>query len=211
MTLFSFGGPAALYSNDAKNCYDRIMLLVAALCLCHLGCPQSAAMSMIVTIHKMEHHIWTTYGDSVTSSSHRSWKVPIAGIGQGNGAGPHIWAAVSSPMLNVMCEDGFYAHVITSILCLSKKFVRFAFVDNTNLCVHGPHIMTQNVTIKMQHSVDHWEGLLKATGGALVPTKCFWYLINFKWLNNKWQYVTSQQHPGNLSINDESQNRVCIP
>jgi len=42
---------AVLCSNDAKSCYNRITLLVAALCLCCLGCPQSAAMSMIMTIH----------------------------------------------------------------------------------------------------------------------------------------------------------------
>jgi len=31
--------PAALCSNDAKSCYDWIILLVAALCLCQLGVP----------------------------------------------------------------------------------------------------------------------------------------------------------------------------
>jgi len=34
---------------------------------------------------------------------------PIAGIVQGNGAGPAIWAAVSSPMFKIMRQDGFYA------------------------------------------------------------------------------------------------------
>jgi len=143
----------------------------------------------------MEHHSWTTYSDSVTSSSRKSWQALIAGIGQGNGARPHIWAAVSSPMLNVMCTDGFYAHMITSISCMSTKLIGFAFVDDTDLCVHGPHIMSQNVTIKMQHSVDHWEGLMRATGGALVPTKCFWYLLDFQWLNNKWQMSQASNTP----------------
>jgi len=94
--LWQLKKPAALCSNDAKSCYNRITLLAVALCLCWLGCPQPAAMSMITTIHKMEHHIRTTYGDSVMSASCKSWKAPIAGIGQGNGAGPHIWATVSS-------------------------------------------------------------------------------------------------------------------
>jgi len=30
------------------------------------------------------------------------------GIGQGNGTSPSIWAAVSSPMFDIMCQDGFY-------------------------------------------------------------------------------------------------------
>jgi len=87
---------AALCSNDAKSCYDRITLLAAALCLCCLGCSQFSARSMITTIHKMQHHI-QTFGDLATSASHTIWHAPIAGIGQGNGAGPQIWAAVSSP------------------------------------------------------------------------------------------------------------------
>jgi len=84
-------------------------------------------------------------------------------------------------MLDVMQSDGFYAHMITSISLLSKKFVGFAFVDDTNLCVHGPHVNTQNVATAMQLSVDHWEGLLWVIRGKLVPTMCFWYLIDFQW------------------------------
>jgi len=37
------------------------------------------------------------------------WEAPIAGIGQGNGAGPAIWAVVSSPMFEIMQQEGFYA------------------------------------------------------------------------------------------------------
>jgi len=82
--------PVTLCSNDAKGCYDRITLLAAALCLCHLGCPQLAVNSMIMTIHEMRHHIQTTFGDSNFFASRQTWQALIAGISQGNGAGPHI-------------------------------------------------------------------------------------------------------------------------
>jgi len=61
--------PAALCSNDAKSCYNCIVLLVAALCLCHLGASQQSVFSMLSTIHQMEHHIRTTYGSSSKSGS----------------------------------------------------------------------------------------------------------------------------------------------
>ncbi len=115
--------PAALCSNDAKSCYDWITLLAATLCLCRLGCPFSAVDSMITTIHEMNHHVHTTYGDSNTSASRSSWQAPIDGIGQGNGAGPHIWATVSSPMFDIMRLDGFYAHVVTSISRMTKNWL----------------------------------------------------------------------------------------
>ncbi len=101
--------PVVLCLNDAKSCYDRITLLAAALCLCRLGVLINAVQSMTKMIHGMNHHIRTMYGDSSQSANRHTWATPIAGIGQGNGVGPAIWAAVSSPMFEIMCQDGFYA------------------------------------------------------------------------------------------------------
>ena len=101
-----------------------------------------------------------TFGDSTISATRQVWRAPIAGIGQGNSAGPQIWAAVSLPMFDIMRSEGFYAHVISAISGQSQKLVGFAFVDDTDLCVHGPHITVQNVTSAMQHSVNQWQGLL---------------------------------------------------
>jgi len=167
--------------------------------------------SMITTIHEMEHHIRTKYGVSSVSASKRTWNEAIAGIGQGNRAGPQIWAAVSSPILDIMRADGFYAHLIAAVSQTAKKMVGFAFVDDTDLCVYGTKVTPTSVQAEMQKAVDHWEGLLRATGGALVPTKCFWYLIDFQFKNNEWQYITKAQKPGELSIKDNTQKRVAIP
>ncbi len=103
-----------------KKLLQRITLLAATLCLCRLGGPQLMVSSMISTIHKMEHHIHTTFSDSTISASHHTWTAPITGIGQGNGAGPQIRATVSSPILDIMRSDGFYVHLIAAI-SLTKK------------------------------------------------------------------------------------------
>jgi len=63
-------------------------------------------------------------------------------------------------MFNLMRLDGFYVHIIATISRREKTLVGFAFVDDTNLCVHGPHINSTNVQSVMQHLVDNWEGLL---------------------------------------------------
>jgi len=203
--------PAALCSNNAKTCYDRIMPLAAVLCLCQFWGPTLAVCSMITTLYEMQHHIRTTFGDSKLFASRQTWGTLIAGIGQGNSAGPHIWAAVSSLMFDIMHSDSFYAHVITSILGLHKQLVGFAFVDDTDLCVCGPHIDSSNVVDAMQQSVDNWEGLLRATSGALVPTKCFWYHIDFRWNNNQWMYATDNHRSGQVTIQDDDKQRVTIP
>ncbi len=171
--------PAALCSTDAKSCYDRIVLLIVALCLCRLGASQSSVNSMITTLHQMEHCIRTSFGDSKKGGNHKRWGKPIAGIGQGNGAGLQIWAAVSSPLFELLQQHGFFAHIIGTILLYARKLTGFAFVDDTDLCVTHPSNNILQVASHMQGSVTSWEGLLRATGGALVPDKCFWYLIDF--------------------------------
>jgi len=89
--------------------------------------------------------------------------------------------------------------------------VGFAFVDDTNLCVYGTRVTPMSMQAEMQQAIDHWEGLLRATRGVLVPMKCFWYLISFQFKNNKWQYITKPQKPGELTIKDDKQKRVDIP
>jgi hypothetical protein len=42
--------PMALFSNDAKSCYDRIILWVAALCLLRLGVAKSVVSEMMQTL-----------------------------------------------------------------------------------------------------------------------------------------------------------------
>jgi len=167
--------------------------------------------SMITTLHKMQHHIQTTFGNSTQSPSHTTWQTPIARICQGNGVGPHIWAAVSSLLLDLMCNDGFYVKYDCGYILATTKLVGFAFVDDTDLCIFGTQANTSNVRMLMQQLVDNWEGLLCATGRALVPSKCFWYLIDFQYVNGTWKYISKPQAPGELQIKDANQERVAIP
>jgi len=48
-----------------------------------------------------------------------------------------------------------------------------------------------------------WNSLLKAAGGALVPEKCFWYLIKPYKVRGSWQYKTKTQTPATIQIQDE--------
>jgi len=61
--------------------------------------------------------------------------MPIAGIGQGNGAGLHIWVVVSSPLFEIMQSDGFFAIIQCTMLLHHNDTVGFAFMDDTDLCV----------------------------------------------------------------------------
>ena len=86
--------PVAICSINAKSCYDHIIHGFVALAALQFGVPLTAIQVMFGTIQQLRHVIHTAYGDSLISSK------PIQGLGQGNGAGPAIWAIVSSPILN---------------------------------------------------------------------------------------------------------------
>jgi hypothetical protein len=85
------------------------------------------------------------------------------------------------------------------------KIVGFAFVDDKDLLqASRPGKCTYvEVAQKMQDGLDLWEGLLKATGGALVPAKSYWYLIDFKWKNGSWKYATTEEIDFDLMMKDK--------
>ncbi len=155
--------PTALCSNDAKSCYDRILLIIAALSLCRLGAPHSAVKSMIHTLANLKHHVHTAFGDSESNQGQAKWSQPKAGIGQGNGAGHHIWAAVSTPLFQVMRAEGFIVLFICALSKTQRALAGLAFVDNTDLIINDESNLAPRVGTKMQESLTMWHRLLQAT------------------------------------------------
>lgn len=90
-------------SNDAKSCYDRIVLALAELCI------QQQDIPLLTTLQNMEHTIWMMFGDSTSMWGEDIFTVPIHGVRQGNGAGPTIWTVMSSPVLHLLQKMGFGA------------------------------------------------------------------------------------------------------
>jgi len=165
---------------------------------------------MVRILHSMRHYTRTAFGDSTTSQGQREWGEPIAGIGQGNGTGPQIWAAVSSPLFDILRSEGFIALLIGAISGQSRKLAGFAFVDDTDLIVTDSADSVFAVVQKMQDSVATWEALLSATGGALVPEKCFWYLISFEFQGSKWHY-DKQRAPQPIEVRNADGQKTVIP
>jgi hypothetical protein len=126
---------------------------------------------------------------------------PMHSISQGNGAGPAIWAVVSTPLLDILRNMGFGFSYITH---LSNQFIRcvgFAFVDNTDLLQVLHHNSSrEEVTKNLQESLDLWEGILSAKAGDIVPEKNFWYQVDFTWNRGEWRYKTIVESPAELSV-----------
>ena len=59
--------PAALCSNDAKSCYDRMVHVVTMMSMVKMGAPIPAMVSMFETLQNLEVVIRTAFGDSARS------------------------------------------------------------------------------------------------------------------------------------------------
>jgi hypothetical protein len=135
-----------------------------------LGCHIGLLMSMFVTLQKMNNFVGSAFG--ISSTSFTIGEVPFQGLGQGNGAGPTSWAIVSAQIINMIRAAGYGATFVTALSCLVVSFVCYAFVDDTDLVHTRPGTYSGiDLIPEMQEAVDHWEGGLQASGGALVPEK----------------------------------------
>jgi hypothetical protein len=186
--------PAALCSNDAKGCYDRIVHNVASLCMQRVRVPKEPIISMFGTIQSLQHHVRTAFGDSRRFFSARRGPVPIQGVGQGNGAGPQIWALVSTPIFNMLRSKNLGMKVHTPISHQELLLVGFGFVDDTDLVFSNEKCQSaKDAAQGLQEAVAAWEGGLRVTGGALEPAKLLWYPIEFGWKSGEPFYKSVRE------------------
>jgi hypothetical protein len=200
----------ALCSNGAKSCYDLVFHSFSILCMLRLGCPPGPVISMFTTLQKMQHFMGAAFG--VLSTSFKRVDVPFQGLGQGNGAGPTGWAVVSAPIINMVRAAGCGATFVSAISCAIVSFICYAFVDDTDLVHTRPRddISGADMIPEMQDALDHWEGGLRTSGGALVPSKSHWYLVDFKWKKGPWRYCTIADCPGDISMGYNAGERVTL-
>jgi len=175
-----------------------------------VGVPKKIINCLFTTLQEAVHRVRTGFGDSKSFYGGKVWLVPIHGIGQGNGAGPAIWAVVSTPLLNVLREKGFGCKVICPLSSSYFRFVGYAIVDDMDVIQSALTDSPESARAQLQHAIDTWEFSLKATCGAFVPEKMVWWLVRFKWSRNSWSYAGIQDSPGELMVNDIENNRKVV-
>jgi hypothetical protein len=205
-----FKHSAAVCVNDMKGCYDRIVHSVASVCMQRLGIEINPLRSMFYTIQQLEHCVRTAQGVSQLSfNASDVHPIAIQGIGQGNGAGPQIWAAISTVVLNMLRTQQAGAIFESPISRQSTRLVGYAYVDDTDLIAHlqdgGDEVVQQ-----MQQSLDLWAGGLATTGGQLEPSKSFRYNIQFHWTNGRWRYKEKHEIPLSLTMQNADGTRSIL-
>jgi hypothetical protein len=142
-----------------------------------------------------------------------NYESPPQGLGQGNGTGPGIWAVVSTPVFNLLRQQGYGATFELAISGGDVKLMGFAFVDDSDIIQTAASLDETSIELnaKAQAAVDTFVEGMRATGGQVRPDKCWWYQIEFVWTQGgQWKYQQATDCPLDLHVRDGSHQRVPI-
>ncbi len=185
---------------DADKCYDRINHIVMSLLLLVLMGEQDPIQSMLQPIQQMKFYQQTGQGDSTTYMGGQSKVDPLQGLCQGKRAAPECWIMVSSLMMLVYRKQGHISTLVSPISGAKIEFMGEIYVDDTNLLTILAEEYDKNKVIQQaQVNLTKWAHLLNVTGGALNPSKCYWYMIAHKYHEGQWVY-NNEPPLGNLKI-----------
>lgn len=198
----------AMASSDLKSCYDRIVHSAAAFALQKNGISQEAVTTMFTTIQQCQHHIRTAYGDSeISYGGTGSYTLPPMGAGQGNGAGPQMWAVLSSVLFLAMHMEGLSTPFCQKITKQILSLVGFMYVDDMDLIHLRDDLDAELITEDLQLALQYWNKLVKVTGGALEPNKSGWYAYG-----QQWDPIMGRYRPHDLgSTGDKDGHIVSLP
>ena len=201
--------PMVAISADADKCYDRINHVILSLVLRAVCGESGVVRAMLQPIQQMQYFQRTGRGDSNTYMGGRPAGDPLHGICQGNGAGPAMWLILSSLMAKIYGEDGHGSFLISPITKEVAKFMGQIFVDDTDLLkfLQGLYDIDELMD-SAQCDLDKWTELLIATGGALNPEKCYWYLVKYKCVNGEWEHDHDGSHSMSIILPDGSRKEI---
>jgi hypothetical protein len=78
----------------------------------------------------------------------------------------------------------------------------------SNLIPNRSKFLPTYVRIITELGRDNQIGFLD--GGALVPSKSYWYLLDFKWERGVWRYRSKEALPGEITIRGVDGTQVIL-
>ena len=119
----------------------------------------------------------------------------MMGLGQGNRAAPPSWIQLSVVLVNVFKQLELGALVVDPITQELIHSIGTLFVDNTNLHTWKDGLLDPGeLWLQTQVELTQLSNLLNATGGALKPEKCFWYMLDYTCKDGEWSYAEMAPH-----------------
>jgi hypothetical protein len=206
-----------MFDNDAKSCFDRTLTNVFNLTAQQLGMSKEVCKTHADLLAKARYRIKTTLGLSQAMYLN-SKDQPIYGPGQGGSASAHIWAIVSSVMLEIMKRERDGVTIADPTIATRMRRVMDAFVDDTTgnkfieqLMGMDNKIGLHKVLEELTATAQLWERLLTASGGALELSKCFYYIVHWIWEGGNARLARLDELNKKIELTDSITNeRVSV-
>ncbi len=152
-----------LKRTGAISCYDLIGHSTVSLAMQSVRVPRCILDCFFSTLQEAQHRVRTGYGHL------EGWyggkpkdSLPMHGICQGNGAGPSIWAVLSSPIINLLRSKGFGQSFTSPITHSHIRLAGYAFIDDSDLLQVLSALQSVGLAVvSLQKAVDTWEADLK--------------------------------------------------
>ena len=110
----------------------------------------------------------------------------LFGTGQGSGASPAVWLSISTVLLTSLSKLSHRGMVFQDPSSrISTERFSDAYVDNNQNGLNDAGLLEQwslpQLATNLQNMSQAWEQPLFCSGGALELSKCFYYLVYWKW------------------------------
>lgn len=135
------------------------------------------------------------------------------GAGQGNGAGPQMWAVLSSTLFLAMhMRKGLSTSFCQKVTSKLLSLVGFMYIDDMDFIQLRDDCNNELLTEDLQLALEYWNKLVAVTGGALEPKKSGWYAFGQEWDPILGQYnYKDLGSTGDIVAKDEDGKRVSLP
>jgi hypothetical protein len=132
----------------------------------------------------------TGFGESKTFFGGAGIRLYMLGLGQGNKAAPPSWIQLSAVLVNMFKQLELGALMVDLITQELIHSLGTLFVDDTDLYMWKDGLLDPGeLWLQTQVELTQWSNLLNAMGGALIPKKCIWYMLDYTCKDGEWSYA----------------------
>jgi hypothetical protein len=190
-------------------------MLLASLVSQRGGMTKEACNIFLKTLDQMKYHVKTALGISdefYTTTETRN----VHGPGQGGRGSPSIWVTISCLLMECLRGKSIGLKLTDTDGQEIRKMWSSGFVDDITLWLGNmePSLegneSIESILDATESAAQWWEALLHATGGKLELSKCFFYLIFWKFDEEGVPNLESKDNlPRTVKIED-SQNGTIV-
>jgi hypothetical protein len=196
-------------SADAAYCYDRVNHVVMSLVRLVLTGNTPAIVATLLCLQTMKFFQCTSFGDSKFFFGGLRYEPYLMGLGQGNRAAPPSWIQLSAVLVNMYKQLGLGTDLHDLITNDRIHSMGTMFIDDLDHFTWKDAITDPfELMLQAQQEVTQRSLLLNATGGALKPEKCFWYLLDYTCNKGEWSYALHLDFELFVTNPDESRSSI---